>query len=167
MGIWAGLSDSLRLVARAGSQAPGTPIGLNFATLDKPYMNSLGQVAFHGTIQGDGVDITNDSGLWATDPGGRLLLIARTNGTFDIGGGQMKTISYLALQGTPSGESQLKFNESGELAFFAAFTDGSSGIFVATIPEPHSAIYVGLGLVGCLFVRRQKTDRSRLSGEQD
>jgi len=44
-------------------------------------------------------------------------------------------------------------NENDQFAFKATFTDGSSGIFVATIPEPG-----GVGLMGLIllaFIRRR------------
>jgi len=44
-------------------------------------------------------------------------------------------------------------NENDQFAFKAIFTDGSSGIFVATIPEPAGAGLMGLGILA--LIRRR------------
>ena len=44
-----------------------------------------------------------------------------------------------------------QINDRGELVFWASFTDGSSGIFLATVPEPSVAamlILCAFGLSG-------------------
>ena len=66
-GIWSEGSGSLKLVARSGSRAPGTPSGVHFqdfvfAPVD---INNAGQIAFQGSLFGSGVDQTNDDGIWS------------------------------------------------------------------------------------------------------
>jgi hypothetical protein len=54
--------------------------------------------------------------------------------------------------GRPSG-----FNNRGQLAFHARFTDDSRGIFVSNvvaIPEPNSLLLLALGLVGAYLSQR-------------
>src|SRR5262249_24527862 len=64
-GIWSQSSGSLALVARTGSQAPGTPSGVAYSTLLRsPFLNSGGQTAFWGTLTGSGVDPSNEQGIW-------------------------------------------------------------------------------------------------------
>ncbi|HET6406493.1 MAG TPA: choice-of-anchor tandem repeat NxxGxxAF-containing protein [Chthoniobacteraceae bacterium] len=157
MGVWAGLSGSLKLVAREGFEVPGVPANLVFDTLDKPFMNPLGQIAFHATLGGPGLDSTNDRGLWATDLAGDLLLVARTGDTIDLGGGQIKTISGLALNSWTADNdgTQRIFNANGQLLFAASFTDGSGGLFVAAIPEPTSAVTLSV-LIAWLSTRRRR-----------
>jgi hypothetical protein len=146
VGVWSEGTGDLELVARSGSHAPGTPVGVVFRdfgsfSFETLVLNAQGQVAFPATLTGDGVDISNNRGIWATDPGGQLQLIARAGDTLQIAPGDSRTIRSLGFvagsgneDGRPSG-----FNDFGELAFSAQFTDGSSGIFISNliaVPEP-------------------------------
>jgi hypothetical protein len=81
------------------------------------------------------VDVPNNEGIWATDRNGLLRLIVR--------------------KGDPV---EVAFNDRGQLAFGAGFTDGSSGIFISdlvAIPEPVSFALTGSALaVLILFLPR-------------
>ncbi len=146
-GIWLQRDDSLNLVTRAGDAAPGTGLGVMFGTpynlaFGEPVFNGVGQTAFLGSLRGSGVDLTNDSGIWATDREGLLTLIVRQGDLFDINEDplidEFLTISSIEMATGSGGEDgrPTSFNDAGQLAFQLGFTDGSSGIFVATIPEP-------------------------------
>jgi hypothetical protein len=68
----------LTTIAASGESAPGTEPGVTFAWVFFPTINSLGEVAFYGTLQGPGiVASSNDSGVWLSTPNG-LSLVART-----------------------------------------------------------------------------------------
>ncbi len=141
------LNDALgnvTVVHRFGNQAPGTPAGTVFA--GNPalglarVLNNVGQVAITSPLAGPGVDSTNDHGIWATDRSGAQQLIVRKGDELEVAPGDFRTISELGFvgdtgnaNGWPSG-----FNNFGQLAFWASFTDGSQGVFVsndvATVP---------------------------------
>jgi hypothetical protein len=75
-GVWSEGSGSLSLVARTGSQAPGAPAGVNFATepsleLFFPVLNDAGHTAFYGALTDGGL------GLWS-EGSGSLAPVART-----------------------------------------------------------------------------------------
>src|SRR5262249_52642408 len=79
-GIWSGGTDTLELVARRGSHAPGTPGGVNFDAFSAsswPVLNDAGQLAFRANLTGTGVNSTNNLSIWAkrTDT---LELVVRT-----------------------------------------------------------------------------------------
>lgn len=78
-GIWVGNPDNLRLVAREGKQAAGTPEGVNFIGLASAViaLNNIGQVAFHSHLTGHDIDSTNDIGIWLGSLAENLSLIAR------------------------------------------------------------------------------------------
>jgi hypothetical protein len=65
--IYAGSSQSLRLVAQIGSPAPGTDANYSafFSTARLP-INVHGDTAFAGELQGGGVTSANNQGLWRT-----------------------------------------------------------------------------------------------------
>ena len=110
-GIWSeGAGGGLALIAREGSQAPDTAIGVNFFNFNAtgiypPTLNSVGQTAFFADLSGAGV---NDFGIWSEGGGGGLSLVAREGdqapGT-DIG------ISFSGLL------NPLVLNDAGKLAF--------------------------------------------------
>ncbi|MFN3166892.1 MAG: choice-of-anchor tandem repeat NxxGxxAF-containing protein [Phycisphaeraceae bacterium] len=147
-GVWSGSSGSLELIAREGDAAPGTETGVVFDRLVTPFSDSLalngsGDVAFTGLLTGTGVDATNDYGIWATDRAGILQLIAREGDLFDVDDDPLvedwRTIAAVdMLYGNDSnsdGGGPNSFNDRGQLAFRLAFTDGTSGIFVANVSQ--------------------------------
>ena len=67
-GIWRGGTDSLFLIVREGSHAPGTPVETRFDSFsDDPSFNDRENVAFTGKLRNGfgGVDSSNDAGVWA------------------------------------------------------------------------------------------------------
>lgn len=154
-GIWSGGGGmGRRLVARQGSPAPGTGPGVVYSDLFvpllplfSPVVNALGQVAFMGEVAGSGVDLTNNLGLWATDPSGTFRLLVRTGDQIDVGRGTVtpdaRTVASISLalsQGSQSGEGS-SFSDAGVRAFGLSFTDGSSGVFIATVAAGSESIF--------------------------
>jgi hypothetical protein len=170
-GIWLESSGTLALIAREGEHAPGTPNGVTFASdlgaesaiFYRPGLNNAGQVAFQASLSGLGVDSSNDFGIWATDPAGVLQLVARKGESLELAPGDFRTVQgFYLLANNVMGNSD-GFNNLGQIAFSASFTDGSSGIFVSNavaIPEPASLI-LSLTSGGALaFVFRRLGRRS-------
>jgi len=107
------------------------------------------QMICSADLTGSGVDSTNNLGLWATDTNGLVELIAREGDLIQIAPGDFRTIKDLSLS---------DFNNMGELAFLANFTDGSEGIFVSNAvatPEPGGLALLGLA-VPVLLRRRER-----------
>jgi len=136
-GIWSQRGGALNLVAREGSQAPGAPAGLNFSTFANSVLNSASQMAFTATLTGAGVTTANDGGIWVQGLGGDLRLMAREGGQLEVSSGVNRTIAELFFAGGVNNEDGRRsgFNDLGELAFLAKFTDGSSGIFVSDVAK--------------------------------
>jgi hypothetical protein len=159
-GIWAqSPSNTLTLVARTGILAPG--VDLLFTGLsDVVTFNVRGQVAFTGTA--------GTSGIWATDGLGILRLIIAGGSTIDVDNGpgiDLRTVSTVAMIageqfnggiGNEDGQAS-GFNDLGQLAFSATFTDGSRGIFVSdavAVPEPNALCLFAI-LIVAYCCRRQ------------
>jgi hypothetical protein len=157
IGIWKGVGADLNLVARAGDPAPGTGTGATFMGLYPPALNSVGRTAFRATLVGAGVDFRNSDGIWAEGPRG-LELVVREGDLLEVVPGDLRQVLQLSFiygsgneDGQPSG-----FNERGQLAFCANFTDGTSGIFVADVgivPEPASAVLLMAAAMYVLLFR--------------
>ncbi|MBA3483847.1 MAG: hypothetical protein H0T51_18740 [Pirellulales bacterium] len=157
-GIWSDRSGTLELVAREGNQAPGTPSGTNFDFMPRNssiILNAAGQMAVFASLQSGsgGVNSSNNSGIWAEDVAGVLRLIVRTGDMLEVAPSDFRTVSSLSFRGDSGNEDGRGsgFNDLGQVAFSATFTDGSSGVFVsnlATVPEPMS---LALGIVAVML----------------
>lgn len=162
-------AGSLHRVVRVGDNPLGGPDPLStggtgtstFSGISSLTMNGAGQVAFTGNLTGPGVSVGlgNGSTLWAMDLDGTLMKIARTSELFTYWDGTQyvsKTIS--SIGGIVSGGGQdgrtISFNDAGQLAFALNFSDGASGVYVATIPEP--ATLGLLALSALAFARRSR-----------
>ncbi|MCI0335644.1 MAG: hypothetical protein L0228_20740 [Planctomycetes bacterium] len=174
-GLWSNTSGTLQLVARSGSQATGTPPDARFGGFGPAVLNAAGQIAFRahlalppppprgGTASGPEevsssiVDSTNDGGIWTTDLSGTLHLIVREGDLLEVAPSDFRRIASLDfIGGTGNGDGLPSgFNDLGQLAFHARFTDGSSGIFVSNavaVPEPAHFILAFIALVELIGV---------------
>ena len=101
-----------------------------------------------------------------------MHLIGRVGGELSaeyLGLGFSKTLASLSFTGGSGNEDGLPsgFNERGQVAFYATFTDGSSGVFVSNVvavPEP-TALLLMVGALGAVdrrgTRRRNQVDASR------
>lgn len=130
-GIWAQREGQLELVAREGSQAPGTPPATTFSSFAANsqsdgflVFNNLGQTTFTASITiGGGVATTNDTGIWAETASG-LTLVAR-EGAAAPGIEAGAVFDDLA---SPSDSPVL--NHHGRVAFAAQLRVGAGGVTI-------------------------------------
>lgn len=153
-----GPPDGLRLIAREGMQAPGTPNGVQigelFSTSHGTPTTPDGRMAFYTLLRGPGVTTANDGAYYLSDPDGSLHLVAREGDLFDLGNGDLRLVKALDLT---AGQSDSTMNPQGELFFRAGFMDGSEGVFVVrSIPEPSSFALLTIALVGVVASRRRR-----------
>jgi hypothetical protein len=159
-GIWFEDSGSVSLIAREGSAAPDTA-GVFNKFNGGLIFNDAGQIAFNGILRLEVgvVTLANDRGIWATDPNGVLRLVVREGDLFDVNDDSLiddirtiESIEFLIDQTGGQDGRSTAFNDVGQLAFSLNFTDGSEGVFVATIPEPGT---MALLLAGSLVLVRR------------
>jgi hypothetical protein len=158
MGLWMGTPSAPKLVVDTATPVITTPDGdleIQFFISD-PAMNGRGDVAFFAVLEGPRVIASNRRSLWVRGHDGALLLIARDGDRFDVGGGDVRTIQNLHYfqDGTDPTIGDSYFNDAGQLAFELTFTDGSTGLFIATVPEP--VILRLFLLLGCFLSRRRR-----------
>jgi hypothetical protein len=165
--VWMHDGGGLRMLVREGMQAPGLPAGNKMASVfygtELDYaINSAGRVALAASY----IDTLKNYNLaiWDSSREGNLVPVLSEGQTMVVNGAT-KTIWFLF---TRLGESGLQdgqftgFNENGQIAFEAGFTDGTWGEFVFTptlVPEPSSmalAAVAMLGLVGFGWLRRRR-----------
>lgn len=164
--IYSEHGGTLSKVAREGDQVPDAATGVVFNGLGGPALNALGQIAFQSQLAGLGgvvVDASNNFGIYATDLDGLLVEVIRKGDLIDVNNDplidDLRTVDSLSLftgTGNVDGRRSSFFNDLGQIAFSASFTDGSSGVFISNavaIPEPASALLLVLG--SPLLIRRR------------
>jgi hypothetical protein len=157
-GIWIRKDGVLKQVAAEGAAAPGGPQGALFQVFTDISLNSAGQVAFSSTLAGGLTTAESDKGIWAETFGGVLTLVAREGQAIEVAPGSTRTISTLSLaSGTNEDGRGGAFNDRGELAFAATFTDGSSGVFISDVVKSMTGDFDGdLDVDGSDFLAWQR-----------
>ncbi len=116
-GIWAERSGSLDLIARTGNPAPGT--SAVFADyFSSVRFNHYEQVVFNARLSGEGVDETNDEGIWSSSTVADVLLVREGDQAPGADPGQVFAPANpweLALY-------EPVLNERGRIAFFAGLS---------------------------------------------
>ncbi len=134
--LWVRRDDGFHLIVREGDHAVGTVGEVNYAQILTPAaLNATGQVAFQALLSGPGVSYltNNERALYATDIAGDLHLIARTGDPIEVAPGDWRTATHLGFPdftSTNRGRATV-FNDRGQLAFAATFSDGTKGMFVS------------------------------------
>lgn len=141
-GVWFEHSGSIDLVVREGDHAPGTPVGVSFEAIGPPMVNAAGEIAFAGSVRGDGVN-GNDLGVWVRDTTGILRIIVREGDQLEVAPGDFRTVQSISFEcDCGSDESSTSvFNAQGQIVFRAIFTDRTEGVFVsnvAAVPEAYA-----------------------------
>lgn len=128
--VWSDLSGTLTLLARAGHHAPGTGFGVDFAQIAPPLLDERGHVAFLATLQGPGVDSSNQVGIWTTRAGTLTRLVRGGQAAHGIPGAV-----YYSIQ-------DVVFGTEGHVAFIASIdapglpTADKGGLWVAPDETP-------------------------------
>lgn len=147
------------LLAQANDHAAGV-----LATLDVRYqsfgslaMNGLGAVAFTANFVGTdvvpGTGGTN-TGLYAQNPDGDLCLVLRRGFDVNLGtsGPIVNTFSFNSSSGSDG--RFLGFNDKFQMLVNVSFTDGTSGVYMFSIPAPGAMAL--LPIAGALAARRRR-----------
>ncbi len=159
-GIWLHSDGNINAIVREGQQAPGDESDLFFGDFADLTMNGAGQVAFLSSVLRSGS--TSLEGIWATDRNGSLTLVALEGDTFNVNSDplieDLRTIKHVGMLTGSGGEDGLptSFNDNGQLTFKLIFDDGTSGIFVAAIPEPTSLMVFVVGSAVALCSRHRR-----------
>jgi hypothetical protein len=128
-GIWqVAANGTTSKIVRAGESATGATETV-FSTFNKLVAGN-GGIAFTATLASGSstVNSTNNTGLWAQNSAGSLVLVART------GASPTPTLRSFTIFNAETGQNSQSrhFNESGDLVLTATFGNGTAGIYRAT-----------------------------------
>lgn len=115
--IWSVINGEMELVIRRGDPMPGANGAVLHSTAATIAISNAGLVSFRGSLEGQGINDSNDFGLWS-DHGSGLTLVARAGDAAPDAGGA------LFDDFTPT---FAVWNESGRTAFRANLT--GPGVF--------------------------------------
>ena len=129
-------NEGLEVVAIAGMATPeANATFTRFPNVGRFSMNDHGQIAFEATFESV-ENGTTGVGVFAQNRVGDLRLIARTGGLLNVSD-STDSQDYRVVLSVNLANSGL--NDSGQVAFFASFTDGSSGTFVSDLTTTAAA----------------------------
>ena len=126
--LWSARPGELKLLLQPGMSAPGTSDTFSSFSTNGFATNRNGQVVVHATAGGL-------NGIWAQDPAGLFLLIARVGDMLEVAPGEFRSITGIdlfSLSGGGDGRSRV-INDAGEIVFTATLDDGRKGIFVSDV----------------------------------
>jgi len=167
-GVWAGPPGVIAAVAVPGQQAPGLAAGVTFRSALLPSINPGGQIVYLATIEGAGVTINNDRGIWIRSAGTSAIAVreaatAPGAGSFvgfgEFGQPAINASGAIAFTNTLIG---LPVTDSNNRALYAGFPDSLS--LVAR--ENGDATGVPAGVVFDDFVDRALIGGSGAVGAQ-
>jgi hypothetical protein len=148
-----GSPSNPQLLLREGDQAPGFAPGIflqEWGTSDF-LLDDNGMFALIDTVS-DGT-----KGIFVTDPTpGQLELLIKQGDSLEVAPGVFKTISDLTTAFGPSSQSS---NELHQLTFGATFADGTTGAFIASVPEPSTFVLLSIAGLALPF-RFARTKRA-------
>lgn len=155
--LLAGRDGVWRALARDGDTVPGTAGAYVFTSVSPTVgLNAAGQIVFVTSIKRPG-DSSSIQWPFVADESGhvRPVLLPGEQIDVDLGAGiDLRTVSgaYIRLGQSGSDGYSDGLNDRGDLAVHLTFEDGSTGIFITTIPEPASMVVLAISLV-CLSRR--------------
>jgi hypothetical protein len=140
--VWSWSEGRLQKVISTGDQAPEIEAGIQFQQLtsfgNELAVNNLGQMVFSAVVARPGENAVRS--LWDYDPASGVHYLARIGDVFQVSPGDSRTISAFSFASNA-------LNDAGTLALKISFSDGSSGIFVTSVPEPVAMSFLPLMLV--------------------
>jgi hypothetical protein len=142
----AGPAGGIRVIARAGDQAPGVPEGVAFDHFSSSrgfkvaYVNAKGDVVFLNRLRGAGVTAANDLAVFVREAGGPLRLVLREGGTVRVNGADRVVAEILNAAPNQDGVLWMSngddgrrtiLNRHGECFLAVRFTDGGAALLKA------------------------------------
>ncbi|MEQ1861408.1 MAG: choice-of-anchor tandem repeat NxxGxxAF-containing protein [Chthoniobacteraceae bacterium] len=132
-GVWryVAAADSLQLIAREGTVAPGVEDGAAFRSFPSIVTDSAGGAFVAKLVIRGRVTEANDEGIWLFNDHGYMTLLAREGKRFTVAPGDVRivrTLDFIEPKPTVKGVGR-STNAFGGRVLRLTFRDGTSGIF--------------------------------------
>jgi hypothetical protein len=156
------MENTLEMLNVPGRQIPGLPLGWRFGgTLGRPQLDQHGNAIFYDAVR-DPTNAVKSALVWAGSMGN-----SRSSCGWGYGGCERtpKQVSFVGHPLTSFGNYWLSprvLTDDYRVALSLNFTDGSSGVFIARVPEPPVAGIVVIA-AGAWLLRRRQVDSGRKS----
>ena len=133
--------------------------GQTFASFVNGFaQDDFGDVIFGAQVGGGGATANNDYSFYLWQ-GGSLSKLVSEGDLLQVAPGDFRTVADGGLQfDVRTNFESTNLSPDGLFTFRTTFTDGSSGVFTLTVPEPSSVLLVtvaGLGALGVAARRRR------------
>ncbi len=109
-------SGEMLPILRTGAVPPGIEGDVRLSDIRGHWSNPAGGTALWGTLEGTGVDGSNDTAIWASDADGKLVLVIREGDP--VPGFPAGTVF---MRQRPGRGVNLAYDVRGEVVFFAEF----------------------------------------------
>jgi hypothetical protein len=133
--LWIIRDGVMDMVIRQKEPLPGAAPGVVIRSVFNPVVNKLGQMAGFSYLEGADVDSTNDKAIWITNESHDLVQVVRTGDLFDVNDDplveDLRLITDLSIRDIDP-EQYPSLNDNGHLSFLLKFSDGSTGLFMAS-----------------------------------
>jgi hypothetical protein len=155
-GIWReNASGGFDLIAREGDPVPDL-LGVSFDQFRVEMgLSDGGGFLFESSLAGDEVDDSNYRGVFLATADGELVTLFRAGDVIEVAPGDFRTLRTWSIETGLNGTRRSGLSPDDEFAFLGYFLDGSSGVFVASVPEPS----VLLLLMGAPILALRATQR--------
>ena len=140
--VWAGLPEAPRIVCRRGAPAVDLAEGVVYsttfgATFSLAGLNENGETVFKTAIEGTGIGLSNNEGMWGGAPGFTSLLVQRET-RIDLGDGATHEIHMInivdasgeLLSGGGQDGRARSFNDRNQYAMSLVFKAGQGSAIV-------------------------------------
>jgi len=129
-GLFRETANGLQLLAWGGMSIPGTThtFGFDFGALPPVLMNEHGEVAFIASYLDGGV---TRQALWVVDRNRGIHRVVHAGKVVNVGGASRTIANFrltVELNQTISAPLAQIFNDAGQIAFLANFTDGTAAL---------------------------------------
>ncbi len=166
-GYWWGDYTDPELLLREGDTIAGFPEGSTIQFSTFPYLrpllvpNDSGDLLLFGAAEGPLVTDADRYAVWfRTSSESDWQLVLRTGQEFDGKLIESGSQSITALDPFGTDGSGQSINDQGIFALSVDFTDGTTGLYRFTVPEPSLALVAVAALVTCARCRKREEGES-------
>jgi hypothetical protein len=127
-GIFSNATGTLSVFRIQGDRADGANAGVFYHAF-KSLVFTDDSIVFSASLAGPAVTATNDAGIWSTNiTTGQTTLVARTGEVDGVTGKVFKTLTIFPVLPAVCGQSRSVDSGSGNIAYLATYTDGTSAL---------------------------------------